>query len=441
MSFRVVTLVTVGVALMLICAAGPCRAVQTGTGSSYAATASQAENQQAYHLPPDKLAKAIVLNRIRTFLDIGGSIWGLVVLWLLLATRTAARLEARIESVVRGRWRQGLVFFATLTVIVTVASFPLDVIGHTASLHYHISVQGWGSWLVDNAKGLGLSLVVGVPVLLLFNWIVRVSPRWYWLWGWGIAVPLMVLSIFVEPLIEPFFNKFEPLSEHYPKLVTELEKVVAKTGTNIPPDRMFLMLASEKTNGLNAYVTGIGATKRIVVWDTTAERIPDDEILFAFGHETGHYVLHHIQKSLVISSFTLFFVFWVCAGVAERLVRRCQGRWQVESPSSRAGFVVILFVLSVAGFLLQPAGNAVSRYFEHQADVYGQEAIHGIVPDPEKTAVAAFNALGESGLEDPEPNAFAVFWMYTHPPMERRAEFAARYDPWKKSGTGMYFRQ
>ena len=80
--------------------------------------------------------------------------------------------------------------------------------------------------------------------------------------------------------------------------MTELEKVVARTGTNIPPERMYLMKASEKTNGLNAYVSGIGATKRIVVWDTTAGRIPNDEVLFIFGHESGHYVLHHIRKVL-----------------------------------------------------------------------------------------------------------------------------------------------
>ena len=107
------------------------------------------------------------------------------------------------------------------------------------------------------------------------------------------------MRIFVSPLLEPLFDKYEPLAKEsrrdwWPKM----EKVVARTGTNIPPERMYLMKASVKTNGLNAYVSGIGATKRIVVWDTTAGRIPDDEVLFIFGHESGHYVLHHIPKDL-----------------------------------------------------------------------------------------------------------------------------------------------
>ena len=145
-------------------------------------------------------------------------------------------------------------------------------------------------------QGAGTFLLFGAPVLLLFNWIVRRWPRRYWLGLWVATLPLLVLGIFVSPLLEPIFNKFEPLAKNNAALVTELEKVVARTGTNIPPERMFLMKASLKTNGLNAYVSGLGATKRVVVWDTTAGRIPNDEVLFIFGHESGHYVLTTFPK-------------------------------------------------------------------------------------------------------------------------------------------------
>ena len=83
--------------------------------------------------------------------------------------------------------------------------------------------------------------------------------------------------------------------------------------------------------------------------------------------------------------------------------------------------------------------NGVSRYFEHQADVYGQEAIHGIVPDAQKTAVAAFNDLGRAWLEEPNPNRIIEFWLYSHPSTEERANFAARYDPWRDGGRGEFF--
>ena len=209
---------------------------------------------------------------------------------------------------------------------------------------------------------------------------------------------------------------------------------------------MFLMKASIKTNGLNAYVSGLGVTKRIVVWDTTAGRIPNDEVQFIFGHESGHYVLRHILKGLALSAVALFFIYLVCAGLAAWLARRFGVRWRLnrlddgtEPLASRAGFIVLLFVLSVAGFVLAPVDNTVSRHFEHEADVYGQEAIHGIVADPQKTAVAAFNALGEAWLEDPNPSPFIEFWTYDHPSVQTRANFALHYDPWANGGHGKFF--
>lgn len=420
-------------------------AAQAPPGSADAHSVSpgqkeQASSPQAYNLPPDKLAKAIALSRIRNILDIAGSIWGIVFLWLLLATRGWSSLEAWAMRQSKRRWVQGLLFFAAFFVITTLAGLPLDLYGHHAERSYGVSVQAWGSWFGDAAKGLGLSLVFGTLLLLFFHWIVRVSPRRYWLWIWLATLPLMLLAVFAEPLIiDPLFNHFEPLAKSDPALVQQLERVAQRTGTGIPPDRMFLMNASEKTNGLNAYVTGIGASKRIVVWDTTAGRIPDDEVLFIFGHESGHYVLHHIPKGLALTAVSLFFIYGVCAGAAAGLIRRFGPRWGAPDLASRTGFMVLLLTISIAGFVLQPVANAGSRHFEHQADVYGQEAIHGIVPDPQKTAVAAFNDLGKAWLEDPNPSPFLEFWLYNHPSTQSRANFALHYDPWANGGHGKFF--
>jgi STE24 endopeptidase len=405
--------------------------------------APQQSAQPAYHLPPDKLAKAIALSRTRNILHFFDAFWGLLVLWLLLATRLAAALETWAKSVFGRRWMQGLLFFAALIVLLTVTELPVDMFGHHESVKYGISVQQWGSWFVDQAKALGLAVVFGSLVMLLFHWIVRRWPRRYWFGVWVATLPLMVLAIFVAPLLEPIFNKYEPLAKNHAGLVAELEKVAARTGTNIPPERMFLMKASEKTNGLNAYVSGLGATKRIVVWDTTAGRVPDDVVMLVFGHESGHYVLNHIPKMLTGFAIGLFFIYWACAHFAGWLAKRFGGKWGLsaaEPLADRAGFVVLLFAISVAGFLTEPAANAFSRHFEHEADVYGQEAIHGLVPDPQKTAIAGFNALGEAWLEDPNPSAFIEFWEYNHPSVKSRAEFAAHYDPWANGGHGKFFK-
>jgi STE24 endopeptidase len=404
------------------------------------ATQAQPHSEQAYSLPPDKLAQAIALNKIRVSLDIAGSLWGLIVLWALLSSRRAMRLDAWSRGTIKPRWLQGLTFFAVLLFILVLANLPLDAIGHAASLHYGISVQGWPSWFGDQGKGLAVSLVIGVPVALLFSWIVRKSPRRYWIWLWLISLPLVLISVFIAPLvIDPLFNKFEPLEMTHAALVGKLEEVVARTGTAIPPERMFLMKASEKSNGINAYVTGVGSSKRFVMWDTTTDRMPDDEIMFVFGHESGHYVLNHIPKMLAGLMVGLFFVFWACANLAEGMVRRFGKPWNIQSVASRAGFLTLFFAFSIAGFVLTPVGNIVSRHFEHEADIYGQEAIHGLVPDPQKTAVSSFNHLGEAWLDDPNPNAFVEFWSYSHPSVQRRAEFAGHYDPWANGGHGEFF--
>lgn len=408
--------------------------------SAQAMEAAPPGNQRAYTLPPDKLAKAIALSRIRNILDIAGSIWGIVFLWLLLVTGGWAAIEAWAQRSAGRRWWQGVLFFFSFFILTTLASLPLDLIGHHYSRAYGISVQGWESWFADQAKGLGVALVFGTPILLLFNWIVRRWPRRYWVRVWLVTMPLIVVAIFLSPLIiDPLFNKFEPLELHHAPLVAQLERVVARTGIDIPPDRMYLMKASAKSNGVNAYVTGIGSSKRYVMWDTTTDRLPDEEVLFIFGHESGHYVLHHIPKMIAGVALGMFFVYWGCAAVAAWLVRRFGSRWRVTELGSRAGFVVLLFVISVAGFVLEPVSNGFSRHFEHQADVYGQEAIHGIVPDPQKTAVSAFNHLGEAWLEDPNPSPFIEFWLYNHPSTENRANFAAHYNPWANGGHGEFF--
>ncbi len=447
MTFLRRPLFAVGLGLLLMMTASRLATkihAQAQTTSPQTATAQngQTSPQQAYQLPPDKLAKAIAISRIRNTMDIVNGLWGIAILWLLLATGVSVHIENWAKSMSRRRWIQGTIFFAAFILITWLADLPLAWFSQSKEKSYAVSVQSWGSWFGDQAKALGLALVIAVPILLLFNWIVRRWPRRYWFGIWVATVPILVFMIFVSPLLEPIFNKFEPLETHHAALVAKLELVVARTGINIPPNRMFLMKASEKYNGINAYVTGVGATKRYVMWDTATDRLPDDEVLFVFGHESGHYVLKHIPKMIVGMCIALFFLYWACAVFAAWLARRFGARWKLDPVSplaSRTGFVVLLLAVSVGSFFMEPVSNTFSRYFEHQADIYGQEAIHGIVPDPQRTAVSAFNHLGEAWLEDPRPSPFIEFWEFGHPSVQTRANFALHYDPWANGGHGEFF--
>ena len=435
--------------LMLVVAFGlavPASAQPAVTASQSADSQPQttemaAISAQPYQLPPEKLAQAKVLGKIRPLLHFGAELWEIVFLWLLLSSGTAARLAERIYAGFRRTWLQTLIFSAVLVALIYLAVYlPLESIGHGFSLHFGISVEGWPAWLLDEAKTLGLTVLVETPLLMLAIALVRRSPRLYWLWFAAAAVPIMLLFTFIlPPLVEPLFYEFEPLAKSHPALVAQLDKVVERTGTSIPAERMFLMKASEKSNGLNAYVSGIGSSKRIVVWDTTADRMPADEILFTFAHESGHYVLDHIPKGLTMAAIGMFALFWIVAKLAESLVRQLGPAWRIRSLSNVSGLAVLLLALSVLQFVTEPVECAISRHFEHEADVYGQEAIHGLVADPQRTAVSTFDALGEASLDDPDPNPFVVFWSYDHPSIQGRAQFAAHYDPWKHGQTPQFF--
>ena len=401
------------------------------------------DRSHPYQLPPDKQAKAEALGNIRTALHFGSELWELALITLFLASGIASRIGRRISETVSKGWLQALLYSALLVILLyCVAELPPAAISHAYSIRYGISVQSWGSWLLDEAKTLALTVSLAAPTLTLIYGLMRW--RWsrtrYWFWLWVGAVPVILLTAFVEPqVIEPMFDNFTPLAQTHPALVQQLERVVARTGTSIPPERMFLMQASAKSNGLNAYVSGLGATKRVVVWDTTADRMPTDQILFIFGHESGHYVLNHIPKGLTLACLGLLVSFWLTSRLADWLIRRYGRSWRIDLIASLPGLVVLLLAFAIFQTVSEPLQNAVSRHFEHEADVYGQEAMHGILPDPQKTAVDAFNTLGTAYLDNPDPSPFVEFWTYGHPSIQSRAKFAAQYDPWPPGQTPKFF--
>ena len=308
---------------------------------------------------------------------------------------------------------------------------PISIYGHHIGLLFGLSVQHWGSWLLDWLKSILLTAVVGTLVFLLLFAIIRKSPRLWWFWFWLASIPLTLVSVFLVPLIiDPMFNHYEPLAQSNPALVAQLERVVEKSGITIPPSRMFLMKASEKVTTANAYVTGFGSSKRVVVWDTTIHSSTPDGILFIFGHELGHYVLGHIIKGLALSTLGTLCFLWLGYHATRWLIRRYGERWQINDVSDWSAVTVLLLVAGVLSFLSSPIENAVSRHFEHQADIYGEEVIHGIVADPQKTAQASFQELGEDALDIPNPNPILVFWGFSHPTILQRATFARDYNPW-----------
>ncbi len=391
-----------------------------------------------YRLAPEKRAQAIAYARARYRLHFAAFAWSVAVLLAIIALRLGPRFRDRAESTSRRRFVQAAVFVPLLFATQGLLELPTAAYGHHLARFYGQSIQGWGSFLWDQAKGLLVGLVIAIPLVWLLYAILRRSPRRWWLWFWLALLPILVFLIFVTPLaIDPLFFEFTPLAPAHPELARAIEKVTVRAGEPIPPERMFAMNASTKYTSVNAYVTGLGASKRVVVWDTTIAKATIPQTLFVFGHEMGHYVLHHVPRTIAFVWALLFVLLALGAWVLGRVFAR-PGRWGIRGLSDWASLPVLLLGLTIAGELTTPIVSTYSRAQEHDADVFGLEAIHGLVPDSPRAAAEAFQLLGEVNLADPDPSPFITFWLYDHPPLADRLRFAAEYDPWGKGEPPKY---
>jgi STE24 endopeptidase len=429
------------VAAIVVLAVVPAR-LQGTTPAETQALQVAANPQGYYKLPPAKLKLAEALFRTRTTMFFAGSGWAILQLIVLLTLGVPARMRDAVERLTKSRWLQCFLFVLLLLLLIALLDAPLRVYGHHLGLAYGLSVQGWGSWSLDWAKSFLLSwLVTAVLVMVLF-WIIRRSPDRWWFWFWIPTMAAVLFGVYLSPiLIDPLFDKFEPLQQTHPALVEQLERVVARSGVTLLPDRMFYMRASQKMTGLNAYVTGFGPSKRLVLWDTTVAQSTPDELSGIFGHELGHYALHHIVLGVLFAAVALLLAFFLGQQMTQGLLRRYGARWRIRSQNDWAYLAVLLLVLNVLSFFAAPVENAFSRSIEHAADVYGQEVIHGIVADPQATTQQSFQRLGEASLEDPMPHPFVEFWTSSHPSIASRAAFAAAYNPWTAGQHPKYFRR
>jgi STE24 endopeptidase len=393
----------------------------------------------AYTLPPETYKKARDLSAIHFRFALISFVYGLFVLWLILQLRLAPKYRDWAEKFSSKLFPQALVFVPLFLITSAILGLPADIYENWVERKFGISIQSWGSWTWDWTKGQLLGICLGVALISTLYVVIRHSPRRWWFYFWLISLPIAVLLVFLQPLVvDPMFHKFEPLSVKDPALTSSLEQMVQRAGQTIPPERMFWMGAGEKTTGLNAYVTGLGASKRIVVWDTTIAKMTTPQIVFVAGHEMGHYVLNHIWKGLAFAFVILFVLFYLGYRTIGWVLARWGGGWGIRGLNDWASFPALLLLLSIFSFIAGPINSAFSRYIEHQADQYGLEVTHGLTPDSGQTAAQSFQILGEVDLSDPEPNPVNVFLFYSHPPIPDRIIYSLTYNPWANGGSGEF---
>jgi STE24 endopeptidase len=386
--------------------------------SSFVRTSVQ-QPQRLYQLPPDKYQQAIHFNHRMEALHFAGVGWTLIVLALMIRFRVGRRLPGPVIAAV-----------AAVLGIPWLASLPLAVYGHWLVLHYGLSIEPWVPWIWDWIKAGAVTGAVAVFIALAFLRLARWSPRRWWLYAWMVAVVFMVIATYAVPLVfDPLFHRFVPLASVRPGLIGPIEMVAARAGQRVPPERIYEMIASEKTRTLNAYMTGFGDSKRIVIWDTTADTLTSPEIQTVFAHELGHYVLRHIPRSLLIAAVGLLAGFYWLKRILDWVAARWGARLQIRSLAETSMLPVALLLITTGAFLMEPIANTYSRWQEHEADVYELTIMRQLIPHAGPNSARVDQIMAEIALDDPDPSPFVRFWLYDHPATEDRMRFAVQFAP------------
>lgn len=356
-------------------------------------------------------------TRIRNLLYFAGNAWLWAALLAVMEMGWSSRLRQLAGHLTRKPFLRDSIWFAMFLVVMAALLLPLDFYsGFVVPHKFDLSNQSLGAWLIEDLKTLGVALLIGSPIAAAALMLIRKKPRRWWLWLWGGTIPLTLISVLLAPLvIEPLFNDFRRLENR--GLEQRLLSLAGSVG--IEGSDVFQVDKSKQTRTMNAYVTGLGVSKRIVIWDTLLQKMNDDEVVFVMAHEMGHYVRHDIWKGMAFGISLMFAVFWGGSRVAEAGVKRFGEEWGVEELSDPAAIPWYLLILAVATFLLSPVFAGYSRSVEHRADLFALD--YTGLNEP---GARAFIKLAEGSKIDPTPHRFMKFWRYSHPPLSERIELA-----------------
>ncbi len=349
---------------------------------------------------------------------------------LLLYTGWSARMRSTAFRLGRS-WLPSLMVYALLfTAVSAILGLPLTFYEGFVRQHaYGLSNQTLSKWVEDWLKGVGLSglglaLVLWIPYLLL-----RRSRRW-WLYAGLASAPIATFLLIVAPIwVDPLFNHFGPMKDH--ELEQRILQLAERAG--IPGSRVYQVDKSVDTKTINAYVTGVGATKRVVLWDTILEKLNPDQVAFVAAHEMGHFVLGHVAALIGVITLLVTLSLYVVHRLAGRLISRSSGRFGFDHLADFASLPLLLLLSTGVSLITTPLVLAYTRHQEHEADRFGLELTRD-----NHAAATTFVRLQQENLAVPRPGAWYMLWRSSHPSLGERVDFANRYRPWETGGQLRY---
>src|SRR5258706_3324359 len=358
-------------------------------------------------------------NTTKRWLGVADFGLGLLLLVLLLAAGWSGTLRDLAYRGASTNYSLAVFLYVLmLTVISRVLGFPLDYYGFRLEHRYHLSNQRTRSWLWDEFKGLVVGLLFATIVVELLYLLIRHVQHW-WLVAWALFLGLFVLLAQLAPVVLfPIFYKFEPMENE--ELRKRLVLLSERAGTRVRG--VYKWKLSEKSKKANAALTGLGATRRIILADTLLDHYSNDEIEAVLAHEIGHHVHRHIFKSILVQAGITLSGFYLAYEVLRYAVERGS---MFETMSDFANLPLLILVATVLSFLLMPALNAYSRFNERQADRYCFHSVASVEP-----FISSMNKLAEQNLAEKAPSRWVEWFFHSHPAIAKRVAAA---EEWAKS--------
>jgi STE24 endopeptidase len=368
-------------------------------------------------------------ERALQFYRSGNWLWAFDHVWtlLLLAGLAFSGFSARLRSLAQ---RLGRIWFLTIVLyvimylaIVFLVDLPLSIFQGFVRPHaYGLSNQTVGRWFGNSVISLGIEMAGGVAFAWVPYLLLARSPRRWWLYTALLSVPFLFGIMLIAPIwIDPMYNTFGPMKNK--TLERSILALAERAG--IDGSRVFEVDKSVDTKAVNAYVKGVLATKRIVLWDTLIAKLDEPELLFVMGHEMGHYVLGHVVRSILLSAVVTLAGLFLVDSLGRRLVARYSHRLGFDRLSDVASVPLLLMLMEVAFLLLSPVALAYSRYQEHEADRFALELTR-----TNYSGARSFVKLQEENLGVPRPGPVFKLLRASHPSIGERIDFCNTYHPW-----------
>jgi STE24 endopeptidase len=353
-------------------------------------------------------------NRIRRWLGITDFVVGFALMVALLATGWNGTLRDFALRVAFQNYTLAVAAYVLmLMALAKLLGAGLDYYGFRLEHRFHLSNQRLRAWVLDEAKGFLVGLILMVVIVEVLYFMLREFPQHWWLLTWAIFMGLFVLLAQLAPVILfPIFYKFEPLQNE--ELKQRLVRLGERAGTRVRG--VYKWNLSEKSKKANAALTGLGGTRRIILADTLLDNYSADEIEAVLAHELGHHVHKHILKGIAVQAVTTLLGFWAANWALHYAVDRLH---MFDELSDFANLPVFILAVTVLSLLALPGLNAFSRFNERQADRYAFESIASVDP-----FISSMNKLAEQNLAERTPSRFVEWFFHSHPAISRRLQAA-----------------